>query len=383
MAATAADVKPCSFAPPCPKDNDRYHFNTAVVYDRFGCLVVRYHKQHLFYEEAFDTPKVAEYATFSIANVKFGVSICFDLLFKTPATELITKKGASAVVFPTAWTDQLPLLSAISYHSSWAMGLDATLLAANLYRPSADMSGSGIYGPDGPLAYVCQNGSEAMRLLVAEIPERPVRSLVTPTPLNISMGELMRRVDESSYNFKSNVFHDQFKFVPMRGRVGFKKVCEHNFCCYLRYEMEKYFEDELYAFGAFSDLHTFEGTYFIQVCVVLRCRLSDLHFTCGEPVDFTTTRFSYLYIDGTFNSSATFPIVLTSNMTLPEPGEVQISNFPFPFLESKNGISRPLLTAAIFTRLYDHDGSTIRGDMGPSAILSFSLVALLALRWFG
>lgn len=44
-------------------------------------------------------------------NVTFGHFICFDLLFKTPATDLVLDHGIENIIFPTMWYSELPFLT--------------------------------------------------------------------------------------------------------------------------------------------------------------------------------------------------------------------------------------------------------------------------------
>lgn len=57
-----------------------------------GLLVARYHKHNLYFEESFDTPPQAEIITFDTPFAgKFGLAICFDILFRDPIVTLVEK----------------------------------------------------------------------------------------------------------------------------------------------------------------------------------------------------------------------------------------------------------------------------------------------------
>ena len=45
------------------------------------------------------------------------------------------------VLFPTAWMNVLPFLTAIEFHSAWAMGMGVNLLSANTHNTSLAMTG--------------------------------------------------------------------------------------------------------------------------------------------------------------------------------------------------------------------------------------------------
>ncbi len=61
-----------------------------LSYRSDGLLVARYHKQNPFFEEAFDTPPKAEIITFDTPFAgRFGLMICFDILFFEPTVTLV------------------------------------------------------------------------------------------------------------------------------------------------------------------------------------------------------------------------------------------------------------------------------------------------------
>lgn len=122
LVANMADLQPCPLgsSPPssCPSDG-RWQFNTNVVFrcgrcnlkaeavhalsvlsvDHFlpphsssGQLVARYHKQNLYFEEAFDSPPQPEIVTFDTPFAgKFGLLTCFDILFHVPTVTLLER----------------------------------------------------------------------------------------------------------------------------------------------------------------------------------------------------------------------------------------------------------------------------------------------------
>ncbi|CAJ1064676.1 biotinidase-like isoform X1 [Xyrichtys novacula] len=98
----------------CPSDG-RWQFNTNIACRSDGLLVARYHKYNLFPEESFDTPPQPEIITFDTPFAgKFGLLICFDIVFYKPTIALV-EKGVRQLIFPTAWFNTLPLLDSVQY----------------------------------------------------------------------------------------------------------------------------------------------------------------------------------------------------------------------------------------------------------------------------
>lgn len=91
------------------------HYNTNVVFDRKGQVVSRYRKYNLYIEQV-DRPKYPEATTFETDfGVTFGQFICFDLVFKRPALELVHEKKVRNIVYPTMWFGELPFATGKQY----------------------------------------------------------------------------------------------------------------------------------------------------------------------------------------------------------------------------------------------------------------------------
>lgn len=93
-------------------------------------------------ERQFDFPKEPELVTFDTNFGKFGLFTCFDILFHDPAVALVSQLSVDTILFPTAWMNVLPHLTAIEFHSAWAMGMHVNLLAANTHNISLRMTGN-------------------------------------------------------------------------------------------------------------------------------------------------------------------------------------------------------------------------------------------------
>lgn len=107
--------------------------------------VLSFYKQYNLFatETYFDFPKEPQFVTFNTSFGTFGVMTCADILaFREPAISLVEKFKVDTILFPTAWTNTLPLLDAIQFHSAWAMGMRVNFLSSNIHKPTLGLTGN-------------------------------------------------------------------------------------------------------------------------------------------------------------------------------------------------------------------------------------------------
>lgn len=86
--------------------------NKKVILFVFSFMFFRYRKFNLFREGGFNVTHSSELCTFDTDfGVRFGMFICFDILFQNPANLVIQEKGVKDVVYSTAWFSEIPLLT--------------------------------------------------------------------------------------------------------------------------------------------------------------------------------------------------------------------------------------------------------------------------------
>ncbi|XP_006885077.1 PREDICTED: vascular non-inflammatory molecule 3-like [Elephantulus edwardii] len=354
IVANVGDKKPCDAKDPqCPADG-RYQYNTNVVFDSEGKLVARYHKYNLFEPEIqFDFPKESESVTFQTPFGKFGVFTCFDIFSHDPAVVVVDEYHVDSVLFPTAWTNTLPLLSAIPFHSAWTRTMRVNLLAANTHTTSMHMTGSGIYAPEAVKVYHYDMETESGQLMLAELKSRPSQELTYPEAVDWSAYTNSAKLFLSDQpTFPGMIYFDEFTFIELKQSTGNYTVCQKGLCCHLTYKMSEKRPDEVYALGAFDGLHTVEGQYYLQICTLLKCQTTDLN-TCGEPVGSAFTKFEEFSLSGTFGTSYVFPQVVLSGSQLAPETHYEVSRDGR--LRSRSGGPLPVLVMALYGRVFEKD----------------------------
>ena len=299
-------------------------------------------------------PLEPEYITFDTPFGKFGTFTCFDVLFHDPAIPLVEKYDIDHVVFPTAWFDVLPLFAAIGFHSSWARGMGVNFLASNTHVPFLRNTGSGIYSNKQAKAFY-RSLSDKGALLIANLKESP--RYKTEAKVNGSMDSDLSQETENSTEtnaFYSDLFGDLFLFKELSKAQDTLNICynDSKTCCSLTYKMENKLSDEMYALGVFDGLHTKEGQYYLRICALIKC-LNLNRDSCGQPVYNASTIFESILLKSQLNTEYVFPQVVSDGVSL-LPGEWS-NAFPANLLKTKQKLSKGLLTAALFGRVYDLD----------------------------
>ncbi|XP_053448568.1 pantetheine hydrolase VNN2 isoform X2 [Nycticebus coucang] len=347
VVANIGDKKPCNSRNSMCPSNGYYQYNTNVVYDADGKLVARYHKYHLYSEPQFDVPKEPQLVTFNTTFGKFGIFTCFDILFHDPAITLVKDFQVDTILFPSAWMNVLPLLTAIEFHSAWAMGMGVNLLVANTHHVNLNMTGSGIYAPDSPKVYHYDMKTDSGKILLSELDSHPRVSPTYPVAVNWSAyATTIKPFPLQKTTFGGFISRDEFNFTQLFEDAGNLTVCQKELCCHLSYRMLEKEETEVYVLGAFTGLHGRRRREYWQVCTMLKCRTTNLT-TCGRPVEIASTRFEMFSLSGTFGTAYVFPEVLLTEIHL-SPGKFEV--LKDGRLVNKNGSSGPILTVSLFGR---------------------------------
>ncbi|CAM4639708.1 unnamed protein product [Leuciscus chuanchicus] len=372
--------------PRCLADG-QYQFNTNVVFSDQGVIVARYHKQNLYFEAAFDAPPECEYVTFTTPFAGlFGVFTCFDILFRDPALTLVKDMGVRQIVYPTAWMNQLPLLAGVQFQRSFSHATGVTLLAANIRAAQYGITGSVIFTPWDSLIHHDMKG-DLGKLLVRRVPvldpafigdaawptlmpisgypkeklrsEEPEKMHVWPTSsFEPDDGVKYQKDPEcaqeaTSTTFTSIMMYDNFTLVPLRGSKGNISIFSGSVCCHLLFLRSD--THEIYALGVFNGLHVVHGTYYLEVCALVKCT-GEHHSSCGEETEHARTLVDFR-LTGTFTTRHVFPGILGNGMTLgiPDHSGWERGN---RFYMSRTGMSAGLVTAVLYGRHYEKDNDS-------------------------
>jgi len=162
---------------PCPSDG-RFQYNTLVAIDNTGTILTKYHKRNLYFEDRVfnrgtkeSSPRPYFESSF---GVKFGMFICFDILFPDPQYDLLTKEHIQNFVYSSWWVNYPPIINAVQTQQGWSGYFATNLLASNIGQ-SFRSSGSGIYTSGKVLASVFNpTGKASDQVLVAKVPIVPI-----------------------------------------------------------------------------------------------------------------------------------------------------------------------------------------------------------------
>ncbi|XP_075231944.1 vanin-like protein 1 isoform X1 [Lycorma delicatula] len=304
-------------------DTTKY-FNTDVVFNKNGTVIARYRKYNLYGAGGLSKPDKNDTIQYFDTDfgVKFGIFTCFDILFKTPALELV---DASHIVFPTAWYSELPFLTAIQEQSAWSYATNKVLMASNYNNPAKGCTGSGIYfgqlsDPKTINQRSLQTQVDGTFAIISNIP----KNLSVPVSVLDKFSKIQLFYDEipklSQAKMKTD-YLDVYKTEPVTEAKVYelqldfyhtlvtnntinKTVCYNEFCCTFFVKFKTYYVLDIdyvgiknkgdhfgafnYRFSAFSGVRNHGNNYAttgIQVCSIIPCMDNSGSGSCGKRTD--------------------------------------------------------------------------------------------------
>lgn len=352
LVANMGDIQPCT-SKQCPKDQ-KYYFNTNVVFETDGTLIAKYHKVNLYAGEAnIFNPGVYSNNTCISFETSFGVTFgtftCYDLLFQEPANCLLNK-NIQNFVLPTAWGSSYPFYVSIAVQQGWSRKHGVNFLAANQHFKITYSTGSGIYSNGVARHYIISGDSwptATGQVLIADLPENPHGLLANTTQIG-------NRSNEVNINAKTNTY---LNFTFLQGQEGTVETKYHNpnsgrdLICKLEYGIKSMPKKEQYALGAYIGKSVDDSNFHFAVCTLVKCSLSG---KCGKPEDGyeANTVFDRVSLIGTVpDGSDMYATALGSQLSLLNPTLVDVGTNAL----SISGNGQPLLTASLWTRVYYGD----------------------------
>ncbi|KAI5706825.1 hypothetical protein M8J75_011727 [Diaphorina citri] len=312
----------------CRGQDRNYHYNTNLVFDRQGQIIAKYRKFNLFLEYAFDTTPQPEMITFNTDfGVTFGTFTCFDILFPQPAVQLAKQKNITDFVYTAAWMSELPLLTAVTVHSSWAFSMDVNLLSSNYNNPAQYGGGSGIYAGRQGIKVAVMPQYTGSQLLISRVPKKS--SVVVPKseshvvpliPVPTHHKNQLRLLCDSSYRF----FHckplESFSDEPKTTSTFSYSESKYGFSCSIEVTWSNKDPNNnmpSYKMFGYAGERTFSGakTCYIEACGLSAVRNDNGNTTgCGLIPDLYDSGVTIHSIKITATSSDMKTIAIPSTL---------------------------------------------------------------------
>lgn len=314
LEANVIDIQPCPSAGKmaCTKFRDGlFAYNTAVLFDRSGTLLAKYHKMHLFPTESFkNTPPTMELVSVATSIGRLGLQTCFDLLYKSPGHELVRRGLVDTVLFSTSWYDQFPFLSANQFQWSWANAHSVNLLAANIHYPQFGKKGSGLYaGSSGEFEIVDFLDGES-RVLVSNLPINSSSSGKCPS--NAKQVKIEQEAPIFKHDARIDAYHlelnqKEVSMVPLWSTRQFQQNCAGGVCCFVDYKFDYsslHLSDEFYLIVS---NRTKPGPFLFteEFCAVVHCPRRFEPCSMMRSNFPLQTKFHYLNLYGQFGLNTT------------------------------------------------------------------------------
>ncbi|XP_035231265.1 biotinidase-like [Stegodyphus dumicola] len=334
IVANLGAIQTCGGEDRCPEDGS-FYFNTNVVFDKNGTLLVRYYKEYLFYEIDMHLPIQPQNSVFKTDFGIFDTFICFNFEFAKMA-EVIQREDSEEVALSTKVNASLHM-PLVEIWESQPQENSGTLLVGNIQLPGYLAVGNGIFsGANGPLAYRFDPDGVS-KLVVATIPRRVYSSTVsspsgsiTQFTLNSTEGSendgsniskicSWRALGEAKGIYKDNKCHETSTsnnfFVKLINDSDHIKACINGVCCSLKYSSSGMAENFY--------LITYNGTidyyshYSIceQTCILARCEPNGTNPCAFFPLK-SKTLFYNVQLTTYFSSKYIYPSVVSNDMRL-------------------------------------------------------------------
>lgn len=333
--------------------------NTDVVLDSDGKFIKRYRKKNIFIE-IFQEAPTTEWAYFDSPYGRFGLLTCFDLIFKSPAVDLIESYNIDTLIFPTWWYDEIPILTALQYQDGWSWAHKVNLISSNIQRPSLGSTGSGIFS--GYNSVYSSAGGLTSKLVMGNLPREPLLSSECTRNFNPEM------VDVETQNIASEYEHKHYELLPsdsittLNRNQGKLTKCSGQVCCSLDYKLRISEKIEKHILIVRDSARPGLFGWHEQVCFlgILKSefdekKLKEAHFSSKAYSEFVQ-----LQLEGSFSTKYVYPIgghdvsVLVDRRDREFSCDRRMNNTLKCRLEYI-GAPKPIYAFGLYGRLYESD----------------------------
>lgn len=281
--------------------------NTDVVLDSDGRFIKRYRKANIFIE-IFQKAPTLEKAYFDSPYGRFGIFTCFDLIFKSPAVDLVEQFNIETIIFPTWWYDELPILTAIQYQDGWSWTQRVNFIGANIQRPARGSTGSGIFS--GYNTVYTSVGGKTSKLVIGNLPKEPLLSSECSRNFNPAIVDVETHNIAPAYEYKHYELLPSDSITPLEDNQRKLTQCSGRVCCTLDYKLRVVGQRPKYVLIIRDSRRPGLFEWHEQVCFVAVLE-SNFKGTKLEEVRFsskTYSGFETLALEGSFDTKYVYPI---------------------------------------------------------------------------
>ncbi|XP_044263792.1 vanin-like protein 1 [Tribolium madens] len=293
------------------------YFNTNLVFDRSGQIILKYRKINLFNEGKLTAGPKNQTITFSTDfNVTFGIFTCFDILFENPSRTVLDNDKVTDIVFPTAWFATMPFFTALSIQHGYAVANGVNLLASNYNKPKNTHGGSGIYLGDGKVTEMVIFDTPSSKPLIQEVIIRSTREdkTVCPKLTQFGLPSDLTKSNVSDYvtdrEFKASDY--KFKEIDLTQNNVTTTICDSSFCCDFEIIINtaETNTNNVYKVMAYDGPVSYGNVNaHVRVCSLIACE-NDSDDSCGKRVD-VGVKFTKITVKKNLISDETYPTYYT------------------------------------------------------------------------
>lgn len=331
--------------------------STQLALSPAGCVMGKYHKFHLYGEPYFDQTEQPEVSTFDTAfGVRFGMFICFDIMFGAPEQTAV-ERGVTDFVFSSWWVNFPPLLLATQMQSAWAATSQVNLLAANSGAHGYRSSGSGIYGFAG--SETDSSGGPVQRDVFFNSSQLPGTGVVLVERLHTQRRDFRiaprphRHLDLSDDTMKVSitplaVAPDQTLHAQVEGAE-----------CFARLELAASVPEQGITWSLVAASGLYHGLFHLDLCAIVPCRRLDA--SCIDSLGALTPSLSLIgamSLTGVFAPEGTAYSFATRSDGLLVPVQSRVR--PNTSSISMAGPLENLYSAAVVNRVFQNSSSSFR-----------------------